>query len=98
MQCLLYIEWACTRRNPFFNGDQRQQLIERYIPHLKQWTVVFSGETKQDNSKTFYTGDFWSSKKIKVKMTANKAQSRYPSVKSIYFGKEWHFGYIHDEF
>ena len=89
----LCINWQESRRNPFFNGSQWQQLIERYLPDLKQWTVTFDEGMDEDSVKTFYSGEFWASKKVKVKMLINKAQSRYRLVKSIYFGKEWRYNY-----
>jgi hypothetical protein len=90
----LYIDWQCSRQFPVLNGTQWQQLIEQYLPHLKQLTIDFDQPTDEDILQTFYKNEFWSTKKIKVKMVINKTQSRYRSVKTIYFGKEWHFGYF----
>jgi hypothetical protein len=90
----LHIDWQSSRRSPVINGTQWQQLIEQYLPHLKQLTIDFKQGADEDILQTFYRGEFWLTKKIKVKMVINKTQSRYRLVKTIYFGKEWHFGYF----
>ncbi len=64
------------------------------MPHLKQLTIDFDQSIDEDIAKIFYTGEFWSRKKVKIKMIINKTQSRYRLVKTIYFGNEWHFGYF----
>jgi hypothetical protein len=92
----LHIDWEYNRRNPVFNGSQWQQLIEKHLPHLKQLTIDFSEGIDEDILKTFYTGEFWLTKKVKVKMVINKTQSRYRLVKTIYFGNEWRFEYFDD--
>ncbi len=90
----LHIAWIYNRRCPVINGSQCQQLIETYLPHLKRLTVDFDQGIDEDILKTFYTGEFWSTKKVNAKMVLNKTESRYRLLKTIYFGKEWHFGYF----
>ena len=90
----LHLHWQSNRRSFVIDGTQWQQLIEQYLPHLKQLTIDFAEGIDEDILQTFNQGEFWSTKKIKAKMTINKAQSRYRLVKTIYFGKEWHFGYF----
>ena len=93
----LHMNWAySSRQNLLFNGKQWQRIIETYLPHLKQWTIVFSDGVSQDITQSFYIGDFWLSKKVNVKSIINKAQSRYRLIRSIYFGKQWSFAYISD--
>jgi hypothetical protein len=90
----LHIDWECNRERSVIDGSQWQQLIEKHLPHLKQFTIDFDQGINEDILKTFYTGEFWSMKKVKIKMVINKVESRYRLVKTIYFGKEWHFGYF----
>jgi hypothetical protein len=90
----LRIDCEYNRRYPVIDGSQWQQLIEQYLPHLKQLTIDFKQGIDEDIMTSFYTGEFWLTKKVKAKMIINKTESRYRLVKTIYFGKEWHFGYF----
>lgn len=90
----LHMSWSFNSRVPVMNGTQWQSLIQRYLPQLKQLTIHFNEGINQDILQTFYTGEFWLKKKVKVKMLINKTQSRYQLIKTIYFGKEWHFAYF----
>jgi hypothetical protein len=90
----LHIDCQSSRRSSVIDGTQWQQLIEQYLPHLKQLTIDFDQGMDEDILQTFYKNEFWSTKKIKAKMLINKTQTRYRLVKTIYFGKEWHFGYF----
>jgi hypothetical protein len=90
----LHTDWENSQRSQVINGTQWQELIEKYLPHLKQLTIDFDEGTDAEIVKTFYTGDFWSTKRVKVKTLINKTASRFPLVKTIYFGRQWHFGYF----
>ncbi len=49
--------------------------------------VDFDQGIDEDILKTFYKGEFWSRKKLKIIIIINKALSRYGLVKEIYFVK-----------
>jgi hypothetical protein len=80
------------------NGTQWQALIEKNFLNLKDFTLNFDEGTDEEIVKTFYTGEFWSTKKVNVKMLINKTVSRYRLVKTIYFGKQWQFDYINNSY
>jgi hypothetical protein len=90
----LRIEWVNSQRSQVVDGTQWQELIEKYLPQLKQLTIDFDEGTDAEIVKTFYTGDFWTKKRVNVKTLINKTGSRFPLVKTIYFGRQWHFGYF----
>ncbi|CAF3574110.1 unnamed protein product [Rotaria sordida] len=90
----LHIDQQNNRQLPIINGIQWQQLIEKYLTNLKQLTIDYGNGIDEEIIKTFYTNEFWSTKKVKVKMIVNKTQARYPLVKTIYFGQQWQFRYF----
>lgn len=90
----LHILSQYHRRYANFNGSFCQQLIERYLPHLKQLTVDFNPGANEEILSTFYKGDFWSTKKVKATTFISPTQSRYPMIKTISFGREWRFQYF----
>ncbi|CAF2557081.1 unnamed protein product [Rotaria sp. Silwood2] len=90
----LYIGQGNRRQSAVISGIQWQQLIENYLPNLRQLTIDFGDGIDEDIVKAFYTGEFWSTKKVSVKMIINKTQSRYRLVKTIYFGQQWQFRYF----
>jgi hypothetical protein len=89
----LHVGCQDTGRSNIVNGTQWQALIEKYFPTLKQLTIDFNEGVDEEIATTFYTGEFWLTKKVKVKMLVNKTSSRYRLVKTIYFGKQWQFEY-----
>ena len=90
----LHIDCEDQQRYTVFNGSLYQQLIERYCPDFKQLTIDFNPDADPELLSTFCQGDFWSRKRMKVKTSINPIQSRFPLIKSISFGKEWHFPYF----
>ncbi|CAF4962206.1 unnamed protein product [Rotaria sp. Silwood1] len=90
----LHIDEENNRRLPVTNGSQWQQLIEQYLTNLRQLTIDYGAGIDEDIVQTFYTREFWSTKRVKVKMIINKTQSRYRLVKTIYFGQQWQFRYF----
>lgn len=90
----LHADCEGVHRSEIINGTQWQVLIEKNFPNLKQFTLDFGEGVDEEIVKSFYTGAFWSTKKVKVKMIINKTESRFRLVKTIYFGKEWKFNYI----
>ncbi|CAF3858930.1 unnamed protein product [Rotaria sordida] len=90
----LYIDQGSSRRYAIINGVQWQKLIENYLPDLRQLTIDFGDGIDDDIVEAFYTGEFWSTKKVNVKMIIDKTYSRYRLVKTIYFGRQWQFRYF----
>ncbi|CAF3412323.1 unnamed protein product [Rotaria sp. Silwood1] len=90
----LYIDQGNSRRSAIINGIQWQELIENYLPNLRQLTIDFGDGIDEYIVTAFYTDEFWLTKKVNVKMIVNKIQSRYRLVKTIYFGQQWQFRYF----
>ena len=90
----LCIDTQYDRRYLVLNGAICQQLIERYLPQLKQLTIDFNPGADQEILSSFYKGDFWSNKRVKATTSINRTESRYPLVKTISFGREWRFRYF----
>ena len=90
----LHVAYSNDRRSRAIDGSHWQQLIEQRLPELKQLTIDYGRGTEEGIARTFYVGDFWSTKKVSIKMIVNKSQSRYRLVKTIYFGRPWKFAYF----
>lgn len=90
----LYVDWQYNRQTPVMTGIQWQKLIEFCLPHLKQLTVEFDQDIQQDILQTFYTNEYWLTKKVKGISSIDKRNSRYPLLKKIVIGKEWRFSYF----
>jgi hypothetical protein len=93
----LHIDWTTNRQYAIPNGTQWQELIEKYLPNLKQFTLNINEGIDEQILKTFYIGEFWSTRKVNAKMMINKPESRYRLVKTIYFGRQWQFDYFHED-
>ncbi len=76
------------------DGTQWQNIIEKYLPCLQYFTLDFATGIDEDIAKTFYIGEFWSARKVVIKLVMDKVHSRYRKVKTIYFWKQWRFKYF----
>ena len=90
----LHIQSEYRPRYIILNGAICQQLIERYLPQLKQLTIDFNPSADEEILSTFYKSEFWLNKKVKATMSMNPAECRYPVIKTISVGREWRFRYF----
>ncbi len=90
----LRIFWDNTAWSAIFDVTQWQEIIEKYLPYLQHFTLDFAIGINEDVVKTFYAGEFWTTRKAVMKLIMNKVKSPYPKVKTIYFGQQWHFKYF----
>lgn len=90
----LRIDQQYVRHYESMTGTQWRQIIESLLPNLKQLTIDFGNGTADHIVETFYVDEFWASKKLKVTMILDKSKHRFPVVKTISFGKPWHFKYF----
>ena len=90
----LHIDSEYDRRYPILNGPIFQQLIEKYLPHLKQLTIDFNPGVDKEVLSTFRKGEFWLKKRVKGTKLIDPTDSRHSVISTIFFGKEWRFRYF----
>lgn len=90
----LHIECEYYRGYFILDGPTCQQLVEEYLPHLKQLTIDYNPGTVEEILATFYNSDFWSKRLVKVTTETSPAHSQYTMIKTISVGKKWRFHYF----
>lgn len=60
----LHLEWIFKRKCPFLNYDQWKNLIEEYLPYLKELSIGFDQATDQECINLIYPLNFRSTENI----------------------------------
>ena len=90
----LHIECDYYRGDFALDGPTCQQLVEQYLPHLKQLTIDYDPDTVEELFSTFYNSDFWSKRSVKVTTVTRLVHSQNTMIKTISVGKRWYFHYF----
>ncbi|CAF2859679.1 unnamed protein product [Rotaria sp. Silwood2] len=91
----LRIEWRDLQWISILSGGEWQKIIETHLPDLQQMTIDFcavhTSAIDEQIVRTFQRSEFWSRRRVIIKMTTENHESRHQRIETIYFGKRWHF-------
>ena len=91
-----HIDWGQRRwSQPVLDGSDWQKILEPCVPLLQRFTLHFVRRgLNQAALQTFYQNEFWTARKVRACITVDKARNLSPQVKTIYFGRQWHFSHF----